>query len=455
MMQHIPRSTLWSMLFLIGSFFSYIYTKPTPTIDMETDKNWLRFEKTQLQSVSIQRPDGSLLILQRQNDHWTTQMSPKSEKKRASKTMINRIKHQLHNLDFRETFTPTEGKQPEDYGLGSKATKVTLHLMGNKEHVLYVGDLNPSKVSYYVQYENNDGSQLYTVKKSSMDMFLQSNDAFRESRIVHMDMKSLSKMSYQGKSHNTTIQLIKKNEKDWYIQQTSEDMVLANREHVMRMIGRLAALKAVSFVDIDQKDLASYELLEPHMTWVLENNIGQRVELQMGKEYDDKMVFYRIFDENTLYVAKKEIIHDFSFSIADIWEQKIFFQRLQDTSKIVLLRDGMAHQMILQGGEWYWSDGSLISGITPQRFFEAIRDAQCEMALESTTENIKHIDVNQIYAQIQIFDVQGNVPLTLDVFARDNDIFLQDGELLCPVLESRIKRIMEDVARESQIHHNP
>ena len=454
-MKHIPRSTLWAILFLIGSFFAYILTIPTPRSDVESDKNWLRFEKTQLQSVSIQRPDNSLLILEKQTDHWTMQISPQTEQKRASKTMINRIKHQLHDLDFRETFRPSDGKQPEDYGLGSKATKVTLKLLGNKEHILYVGDLNPSKVSYYVQYENNDGSQLYTVKKSSMDMFLQSNDAFRESRILHIDMKSLTKMTYQQKGISSEMQLIKKNEKDWYIQNTSGDMVLANRERVMRMIGRLAALKAVSFVDIDPKDLASYEFLEPNMTWILENNIGQHVELQMGKQYDDKMVFYRVFDENSLYIAKKEIVNDFSFSISDIWEQKIFFHRLQDTSKIVLLIDGTAHQMILQGGEWYWSDGSLISGITPQRFFETIRDAQCELGQEPSTEIADFVRTNEAYAQIQIYATQEHTHLKLDVFEQANNIVLRDGESLCSLAQSRIKRIMEDVIRESHIHHNP
>ena len=76
--------------------------------------------KTQLQGVLIEKPDGEVLTLQQKEDHWTVQSNSMTEPKRASKTMLNRIKHQLHELDFREEFTLSADKELETYGLGRK-----------------------------------------------------------------------------------------------------------------------------------------------------------------------------------------------------------------------------------------------------------------------------------------------------------------------------------------------
>ena len=95
-----------------------------------------------------------------------------------------------------------------------------------------------------------------------MDMFLQSVDAFRESRIIHMDMRSLSQLTYESQTRRVVLQ--KGEGKDWKIQDAG--VTMANRDVVMRMIGRLSALKASSFVDIDSKEIQKYGLDNPHLT---------------------------------------------------------------------------------------------------------------------------------------------------------------------------------------------
>ena len=444
----IPSSTWFSILFMFATGVSYFWTLPNPEPSMSVDKTWMRFEKTQLQSVLIEKPDGEVLSLQQKEDHWTVQSNSLAEPKRASKTMLNRIKHQLHELDFREEFTLSEDQDLENYGLGSKAIKVKLQLLGQQERSLLVGKLNPSKVSYFVQYGNGEDKVIHTVKKSSMDMFLQSVDAFRESRIIHMDMRSLSQMIYEGELGRVVLQ--KGEGKDWKIQDAR--MTMANRDVVMRMIGRLSALKASSFVDINPKETQNYGLENPYLTWELTNKVGQNVVLLVGDKYNEELHYYWIQGDSTVYVAKNQLLQDFVFDLSKIREQKIFQRKMIGVDKIILSMNDKEHTVSLEGGEWYWSDGSLVSGITPQRFFEEIRDAECIIG-KGTLEGDKTKGGNEpLFATIQLYQ-SASLHLTIDVIKDgQNDIYLLHDGISCYVPNNRIHKISEDLQRESNIH---
>ena len=233
-----------------------------------------------------------------------------------------------------------------------------LQLLGEQEQSLLVGDLNPSKVSYFVQYGDGEGRVVHTVKKSSMDMFLQSVDAFRESRIIHMDMRSLSQLTYESQTGRVVLQ--KGEGKDWKIQDAG--VTMANRDVVMRMVGRLSApSKHLPFVDIDSKEIQKYGLDNPYLTWNLKNEVGQNVVLLVGNKYNEELRYYWIQGDSTVYVAKSQLLQDFVFERSKLREQKIFQRKMIGVDKIKLSINNQAHEVSLDGGEWYWSDGSLVS----------------------------------------------------------------------------------------------
>ena len=196
--QKYPVLYIVFLAFVFVTGVGYFTTIPNPEATLSVDKTWMRFEKTQLQGVLIEKPDGEVLTLRQKDDHWTVQSNSMTEPRRASKTMLNRIKHQLHELDFRENSLFPQTKSWKHMAW-DKSYKGGMQLLGEQEQSLLVGDLNPSKVSYFVQYGDGEDRVVHTVKKSSMDMFLQSVDAFRESRIIHMDMRSLSQLTYESK----------------------------------------------------------------------------------------------------------------------------------------------------------------------------------------------------------------------------------------------------------------
>ena len=309
--------------------------------------------------------------------------------------MLNRIKHQLHDGFSRGIAFPQT--KVGNIRLGTKNTRVST-TSGRAEQSLLVGDLNPSKVSYFVQYGDGEDRVVHTVKKSSMDMFLQSVDAFRESR-VFIWISLLSQLTYESQTGRVVLE--KGEGKDWKIQDAG--VTMANRDVVMRMIGRLSALKASSFVDIDSKEIQKYGLDNPHLTWNLKNEVGQNVVLLVGNKYNEELRYYWIQGDSTVYVAKSQLLVDFVFERSKIREQKIFQRKMIGVDKIKLSINNQAHEVSLDGGEWYWSDGSLVSGITPQRFFEEIRDAQCSFDNEPIAGNNLGSENENRFATIQLY----------------------------------------------------
>ena len=67
----------------------------------------------------------------------------------AGLTMVNRIRHQLHNLEARAKVT-REKDDLDLYGLG-KGIRVELMLNSGKKIEFLAGDPNPTGVSYYIR----------------------------------------------------------------------------------------------------------------------------------------------------------------------------------------------------------------------------------------------------------------------------------------------------------------
>ena len=97
----------------------------------------------------------------------------------------------------------------------------------------------------------------------------------------------------------------------------------------MRMIGRLSALKASSFVDIDSKEIQKYGLDNPHLTWNLKNEVGKKCCTVGWKQIQRRITLLLDPGDSTVYVAKSQLLQDFVFERSNFEKQKIF-QRKDD-----------------------------------------------------------------------------------------------------------------------------
>ena len=79
------------------------------------------FEKQELVRVDVSRPDGDNIALVEADGRWTIEGTGFV----AGRSMVNRVKHQIHDLTARATVVDNPDA-PELYGLGKNAIDVKL-----------------------------------------------------------------------------------------------------------------------------------------------------------------------------------------------------------------------------------------------------------------------------------------------------------------------------------------
>ena len=120
-----------------------------------------RFEKEEVVRVEIRRPLDTL-VLSDSAEGWRVEPGGFP----ASRSMVSRIKHQLHDLDARARVV--EGAQaPALYGLGDQAIEVSLSMRNGEVVRFAAGDPNPTSVSFYIRPLPGDVIYLIDRRQSS------------------------------------------------------------------------------------------------------------------------------------------------------------------------------------------------------------------------------------------------------------------------------------------------
>ncbi|MCK6519397.1 DUF4340 domain-containing protein, partial [Myxococcota bacterium] len=184
------RGTILAAVALVGALVLVKVFDPSPAPTNkrgDLERPLFTFEKQELVRIVVERPDGVTVALKETPAGWIIEDSGFT----ASRTMVNRVKHQLHDLTARAMVV--EGTDDLAlYGLGKQAITVTLTLRDGREIKLRAGDPNPSAVSYYIQ--PLPGDAIYTVKKAAVDYYSLSLEEFRERRFASFETKDVASL---------------------------------------------------------------------------------------------------------------------------------------------------------------------------------------------------------------------------------------------------------------------
>jgi hypothetical protein len=180
------RGTLLALIVLAlvaGVVFLVRPPSTEVTVDGEGERLFT-FEKHELVRIEVTQPDKAAVALVEEDGQWLIEGTEKV----ASRSMVNRAKHQIHDLTSRAQIE--DPSDVELYGLGRLATKVTLTLRDGTTLRFDVGHPNPTNVSYYIQREGD--TYAWTVKKSASDfwlLLLTDPKLARENRFATFDSK--------------------------------------------------------------------------------------------------------------------------------------------------------------------------------------------------------------------------------------------------------------------------
>ena len=335
------------------------------------------FEKEEVVAVDIERPSDTI-VLAEGDDGWTIGDSGYE----ASRSMVGRIKHQLHDLTARATVIEASGDL-ERYGLGTNGVNVTVYLRGGTELSFVAGDPNPTGVSHYIL--PLPGNTVYTVKKSAVDFFSLDADQFREARFASFDTALVDQVEVLISDHET--RLFRRggtsDSPDWELVEPLEIPVAT--ETVRALIGRVTQLRAETFeaevLPEDSSALAQYGLDSPRAELSFAVSGGEPVVLQVGapvSEVESETLSYMMLaGRPSVFVARHALLDDFSAPVESFRSMRFVGVGSSNVAQVSVTlfetndpdNDQLAGSatIMFSRDAWVWGDGAPVSGSTPER----------------------------------------------------------------------------------------
>ena len=335
------------------------------------------FEKEDVVHVEIQRPSDSL-SLSETSDGWRIDGSGHE----ASRSMVGRIKHQLHDLTARATVIEGSGDL-DRYGLGSLGVRVTIRFRDGTELSFVAGDPNPTGVSHYIM--PLPGETVYTVKKSAVDFFSLEASQFREARFASFDTALVDQVEVKiADREDLVFQRGGSTETpDWNLVTPVEMPV--STDTVRTLIGRVTQLRADSFeaeiAPDATEELGALGLNSPRAIISFAAADTEPVVLLIGSPVSDSgaetLAYMMLQGDPSVYVSRHALLDDFSASVESFRSMMFVGIEKSDVAQISVTLGGEdslsgdqlagSATIMFTRESWVWGDGAPVSGSTPDR----------------------------------------------------------------------------------------
>lgn len=393
-------SALLVLLVLVGAYFGLKPRELTPKERKELMKQddgvkLFAFEKADLVRIDVTRPDGGIALVEKPDAWWI-----EGTEMRAGRQMVNKTKHQLHDLVSRATVTDVSDEAAL-YGLGPNAIHVKVTMRDGTTREFDAGDPNPSGVSYYIRRTGDD--TIYTVKKSAMDFYSLSLSEFRERRIGSFDTKDVDGL-YAELPGGRTLKIQSTGERMWDLLEPVQ--FAANDMEVRGLLGRISAMKAIKFVDDSLTgDLAILGLQPPRARIAVVFSGGRDpITLELGRPSGEKdgeypLAYAKLAEEPFVYQVRDVFLEDYLVDPATL--RLTQFARM-DQNKLVSLQATFAPTdaddaelagtvLVRQAaGEWQWEDGVIAPGSTPRRVAQRVCDIDSDEFVSDKADDAKY-----------------------------------------------------------------
>ncbi len=424
------------------------------------------FEKQDLVRVEVKRPTDTIVLAERGDGWWI-----EGENFRASKSMVNRVKHQFHDLVSR-AIVVEDPEAPALYGLGDSAVRVTLTFRDGTSKAFEAGDPNPSGVSFYLR--PIPGDIVYTVKKSAVDYYSLDLSEFRERRFASFDSKDVDALS-ATLPDGSSLAFQKTGERQW--QMLAPRRLPGNDSDVRSLMGRVSAMKAVEFVSDDASELAKYGLDTPRASVTLRFSARKPLTILIGdrtgaKDGDYFLSYMKVADEDSIYAARDGLLDDY---MKDPGEFRLTRFVRMDANRIARLtatwadtgRDADLNKTVtvrMAADKWQWEDGVLVPGSTPKRVAQRAAGLESEAFVSETADDARY-GFDRPLVDVELLDLDGTTRRVLigkagpgvtdpdgrereRYYARVNDypeVYLVDGGV-CDV----VKDLMREHRRKAE-----
>lgn len=420
------RGTLIAALVLVLAAVAFLIVRPDVASDEVVGHPQLfQFEKHELTRVEVLRPvvaggkvtSSDSIVLVEQDGQWIIEGTGFV----AGRSMVNRVKHQIHDLTARATVVDAP-ELPELYGLGDNAITVTLTLRDGQTVSFRAGDPNPSSVSYYVQ--PLPGETIYTVQKAAVDYYSLTLDEFRERRFAGFDSKDATALdaAVDLPEFKDRLTIEKVGERMW--EMTSPRAMAANDDRVRRLLGRVSALKAKDFVELSSEptaeELAQYGLDAPRLDVTVRFASREPLRILVGKDAPsdskyDELAYTLVYGDSTVYIARSGMLEEFAQDPDELRNRKVVRMRASDVVAVdATLRATPDDDLSGSKGvryaadEWFWKDGVPVPGSTPERVARTLADLEVDAFIDDKPRDLADYGLADPLVVAVLTDAEGN-----------------------------------------------
>lgn len=412
------RGTILALVALLALVGVYLALRPATDAPKPVKKGQkaaegvalFTFEKADVVRIEVQRPDGTITLVEKPDSWWIdgTEM-------RASRQMVNRVKHQLHDLVSRATVADATDEGAL-YGLGADAIHVKIGMRDGTVHEFDAGDPNPSGVSFYLRKTGED--TVYTVKKSAVDYYSLSLSEFREHRFASFDSKDVDGIDATlpgGKR----LKIQRTDERQWELVEPVK--FSANDMEVRGLLGRVSAMKAIKFVEGDNLVMADYGLDTPRATIKITFAGGREpLTLLLGEPSGERdgeypLAYASLAEEPFVYQVRDVFLEDYQRDPAELRLRQFARMEQNDLVQVVsTFAPTAAGDKELAGtvtvrqaaSEWQWDDGVIVPGSTPRRVASRAADVESDEFVADHGDDATY-GFDHPVAKVELLDNEG------------------------------------------------
>ena len=413
------RGTILALLLLVVVGVVVWFVHPTmlfPPDKVESEPRLFDFEKHEMVKAEVTRPDGVTIVLAEHEGKWIIEGTNFV----AGRSMVNRIKHQIHDLSARATVVENP-EAPELYGLGANAVHVKLTLRDGRTIEFLAGDPNPSSVSYYVQ--RKDDNVVYTVKKAAVDYYSLTLEEFREQRFASFDSKDATRLEV-ALAGQPKVVLERSGDDEWRMLEPHP--MNAEVDVVKRMLGRVAALKAKDYIPVAEgADLSPYGLATPRAEIDIKFASRDPLHVLVGADAPsdnkyEELAYVMVQGDDTVYVAKRGLLDDFAQDPKELRNRRVVEMKSDDVTTIdAVLHAEPGEDLEGEAGvrysaeQWVWADGVPVPGSTPSRVAERVAELEVVEFVEDHPKHLEKYGLKPPVARVVLTDKDFNERVVL------------------------------------------
>lgn len=469
------RGTILALVLLLVVGVVVWLARPTPQpVGQGEGVRIFEFEKHELVSVHVERPDAEPITLREVDGTWVIEGTGFI----AGRSMVNRVKHQLHDLTSRATVVESPDA-PELYGLGANAIKVSLELRDGRTLAFEAGDPNPSSVSYYIR--PLPGDTVYTVKKSAVDYYSLTLDEFRERRFAGFDSKDVNRVQAtirlpardDAPAVDRVLVLERIGDREW--EMLSPERMFASEDRIRRLLGRVNALKASSFEELDeaalQARLVETGLDQPRLDVTIEFASRDPLRVRVGGDAPseskyEELAYMLVEGDTTIYIARRGLLEDFGDDLQQLRNRQVVRMREKDVVAVdAVLRAEPGEDLQGEAGvryaaeQWVWRDGVPVPGSTPERVARYLAELEVAEFVDDAPRDLSPFGLDDPLARVSLRNAQGEERVVLIGDAgealvdpegreRERRYAMIEGAEPVYLVDLRVLSVVQDLVRE-------